>query len=619
MAVLDYTFRLQEAQWDFGGAVGIQYTMCFHQYVDADGYAIDPDSDTGGAGAWEPFIPGPVIRGKVGDIVRVRIQNRMSDPNGNFVKALKKETTVHWHGVEVANAYDGTPVTQVPIPSGKDFVYKFKLIRPGVFWYHPHWDSMIQTLLGGYGPIVVEDDITDELRTLKIIPHADRTFNITLSDLSFQNDREEENMDSYVPATQIPLTPPPIYIRNIHHIPGAGDQNFGDAYMINGKYWIPFNDTNANYQQFWYKGERTTAGPIWANIDESFAFQLINSGLHRFYKVHLAYRTSLSDPTWTRSDNLFRLGGEGGLLDEARAGGGEFGDFRIRGYKGRMLGGGLDEKGTGLNSIQTDSELTAGEFLLSESSRIIVAFAIDPTWKQVALRVNGFSVVSSPNVAADQAPEGMPIAIFSVGVTTSDTYKLPSNITAGTQLRTNPALSEPSPLEDLSSFTPIVTSFAACSQTELDVNGVILPPGNIMTDYNLDLVQIPGSGPGIDDFQAFWTNQGPGQPTFENTRYVQKGDVVEWTVESGTPNTDHPWHLHGFSFQPIKIELNDGNDNYTLLYTWDFVEYVDSIYVPFAHKLTFRFKVEDRPFVIYDNIEQPNGVIGAVAGPLSYL
>ena len=63
------------------------------------------------------------------------------------------------------------------------------------------------------------------------------------------------------------------------------------------------------------------------------------------------------------------------------------------------------------------------------------------------------------------------------------------------------------------------------------------------------------------------------------------GDVVEWTVETTTNGSDHPWHMHGFSFQPVKMELNTAN-GYVELYSWDFTEYVDSIYVPGKHRLT---------------------------------
>ena len=66
----NYTLRIQEADWDFGSPVGVQKVICYHQYVDATGVAV-PVGTVGGA--WEPFIPGPVIRANVGDTVRVRV------------------------------------------------------------------------------------------------------------------------------------------------------------------------------------------------------------------------------------------------------------------------------------------------------------------------------------------------------------------------------------------------------------------------------------------------------------------------------------------------------------------------------------------------------------------
>ena len=595
MATLEYTFRLQAADWDFGAGVGIQRVMCHHQYIDATGIPIPVGSP---GGSWEPFIPGPVIEGEVDDLVIVTVQNRIEDSAGEFVEQLKTATTVHWHGIELANTYDGTPVTQKPFATGTDMVYRFKMHRPGVYWYHSHWNSMIQSLLGAYGTIIINDPATAELRTNKIIPHEDRTFNITLTDISFQDDRLAETNASWVQVANIPATPPPIYIRNINGV--GGTQNFGDVHLINGKYNVPFNNVNGNFQQFWSDGERLTPTVLTANEGESMSFQLVNSGLHRFYKIHLAFKDGLGN--WTRSDDLFRLGGEGGLLDTARGGGGVFNNWRIRGAAQRLVAGG----GDGPNSIQSTPEFTPGEFLLSASGRIWVAFAIPVGmgFTEVALRASGFNVRTG---GGGDDPVDMEIAHFTIGTTVSTTYKLPVNILHGTGLRT--ALAVPDPLEDLS-LLPAVTSFTTCTQATLIANGVPAPDiaTPMLTDYDIKL-QAPGGGPGpmIDGHQPIWNDDGIGQPSGDNVRYVNSGDLVEWTVETESANSDHPWHKHGFSFQPIQIDLNDGAGNYTPLFTWDFVEYVDVIYVPFAHRVTYRFRVEERDYVTENNALIPTG------------
>jgi multicopper oxidase len=89
-------------------------------------------------------VPGPEIRVKEGQRIRVLVKNRL--PEG---------TTVHWHGLPVPNRMDGVPfVTQKPIPPGGTFVYEFEAKPAGTYLYHSH--AMYQLDSGLYGPLVVE-------------------------------------------------------------------------------------------------------------------------------------------------------------------------------------------------------------------------------------------------------------------------------------------------------------------------------------------------------------------------------------------------------------------------------------------------------------------------------
>jgi FtsP/CotA-like multicopper oxidase with cupredoxin domain len=92
-------------------------------------------------------IPGPEIRVRQGERLRVMVEN-----------ALAEETTVHWHGLRVPNAMDGVPhLTQTPIGVGERFVYEFDAIDAGTFWYHPHQRGFEQVGRGLYGPLIVEE------------------------------------------------------------------------------------------------------------------------------------------------------------------------------------------------------------------------------------------------------------------------------------------------------------------------------------------------------------------------------------------------------------------------------------------------------------------------------
>ena len=97
--------------------------------------------------AYDGAVPGPEIRVRQGDRLRVAVTNRLAE-----------ETTVHWHGVRVPNAMDGVPhLTQKPIGVGETFIYEFDLPDAGTYWYHPHQRSFEQVGRGLYGALIVEE------------------------------------------------------------------------------------------------------------------------------------------------------------------------------------------------------------------------------------------------------------------------------------------------------------------------------------------------------------------------------------------------------------------------------------------------------------------------------
>lgn len=92
-------------------------------------------------------VPGPVLRVRQGEWLRVAVENR-----------LDEETTVHWHGVRVPNAMDGVPhLTQKPVAPGETFIYEFDVPDAGTYWYHPHQRSFEQVARGLYGPLIIEE------------------------------------------------------------------------------------------------------------------------------------------------------------------------------------------------------------------------------------------------------------------------------------------------------------------------------------------------------------------------------------------------------------------------------------------------------------------------------
>ena len=97
--------------------------------------------------AYNDQVPGPVLRVRRGEELRVTLKNELPQP-----------TTIHWHGVRVPNAMDGVPgVTQPPIRPGETFEYRFVPKDPGTFWFHPHVRGSEQVERGLYGVLLVED------------------------------------------------------------------------------------------------------------------------------------------------------------------------------------------------------------------------------------------------------------------------------------------------------------------------------------------------------------------------------------------------------------------------------------------------------------------------------
>lgn len=108
--------------------------------------------------------PGPEIRVKEGERLRVTVENRLPSGVG---------TTVHWHGVPVPNAMDGVPgLTQEPIPPGETFVYEYEAAPAGTYMYHSHVGLQLDR--GLIGPLIIEE------RT----PHVsyDREYTVMLDD-----------------------------------------------------------------------------------------------------------------------------------------------------------------------------------------------------------------------------------------------------------------------------------------------------------------------------------------------------------------------------------------------------------------------------------------------------
>ncbi len=91
--------------------------------------------------------PGPEIAVTKGDWVRVK-----------FINDLDVPTSIHWHGIRIANQMDGVSgLTQEPVASGESFDYEFVAPDAGTYWYHAHHRSWEQVARGLYGALIIGD------------------------------------------------------------------------------------------------------------------------------------------------------------------------------------------------------------------------------------------------------------------------------------------------------------------------------------------------------------------------------------------------------------------------------------------------------------------------------
>jgi FtsP/CotA-like multicopper oxidase with cupredoxin domain len=101
---------------------------------------------TAGGFAYNGTVPGPMLRVRQGDRVRVTLVNH-----------LPVATTLHWHGIRVPAAEDGVAgITQDAVAPGASFTYAFVADEAGTFWYHSHQDTGHQVPAGLFGALVVD-------------------------------------------------------------------------------------------------------------------------------------------------------------------------------------------------------------------------------------------------------------------------------------------------------------------------------------------------------------------------------------------------------------------------------------------------------------------------------
>jgi len=507
----------------------------------------------GGYPAVSDGIPVPQIDVNVGDEVIVTLTNNFDDP----CSATACDTSIHWHGVELDNDSDGTGVTQNALLYGQSYIYRFKAPRPGVFWFHPHMKPGPQAFAGVYGAFIVHDPNEPALAGDSKIPAASDTYTIVLSDIEFDGSGnvgyfyDDDGDEKHDPPPDPPT--PRVFedwatLREL-----CGSEPFGDGNACKG-----IVDGNV----ILVNGQDTASGPpvITAHSGTGIRLRLLDLSTNRYFRLGVEDNGS--------DNNLYRIGGEGGFLEFARLEGGTLGGW--------------------------DTEYDSGEIMVPASGRsdvVIVPTGSDGDIVRIVGREvhRGGPIGTAPAVGDllhieidDNEPDpGTPFAIANgspiLGAggiedvkseTISDFYIPtdgdPSN-TANPGDTANPGYSH-------GTDDPEIRMYGTGSPGHATINGVVGHYEHSGPDYKL-------------------------VPYQDAARFAKTGDLLEFTIAN--PSTQHhPFHHHGFSFQPVRVidmglMINDTSDD-TELYDYDYNEWVDVIDVPNKTSIVVRMRLDDR-------------------------
>ncbi|MFL5845005.1 MAG: multicopper oxidase domain-containing protein [Solirubrobacteraceae bacterium] len=516
--------------------------------------------------AYNGSVPGPTLKLKVGDEVIIHFVNNLAHPTG-----------IHWHGIELPNGMDGTTFTQNLVAPGETFLYKFRVTRPGIYWYHPHHHSSTnQVFKGLYGMIIVEDPNDDALQASGTLPTDAQTEQVVLSDATVckapgANDATTYDTtaptDPWIGGANLPDQPGPNpaalcdtspidedgnatadYVSG--DIPAiqknnGGPESEGQTVLTNGKYVGP------------RAGSPTAPGAVDADADrmnvrpgQGLRLQLVNAATTRYMRLRL---TTAAGATV----NLVRVGGEGGLLNNAVLDGGVQGGF--------------------------DTKYSTGEVLLPPGSRadVVAAIPAAPTTGVLTLWTEDYERVGQAPFFS-KIPSVPVMHLNLAGSVVNPAY----TIAAGAPLRAATG----DPVAVLPAATALLRNpagFTAGAKPGMSAQNIVL--GNNGANTQVDGVI------GTHDVPDYQTAAHLG-----STRYARLGDVLQLQTTNST-SARHPFHLHGFSMQPLTL-TKAANPTYTFP-----TEFRDNIDIPPGYTLTFRLKIEDRPMP--DGVT-PGGALG---------
>src|SRR5262252_1074205 len=142
-----------------------------------DGFTVLRASAAGFDGA----VPGPVIRVRRGEEVKMRLVNGLDDPMALYWHGVRVPNAVEFHGAPAPNTRDGAPQRGMDggaplggplIAPGASFDYRFPVTDAGTFWYRAVPRG--QQERGLYGALVVAEPTPPTVDQDQLLVFADR-------------------------------------------------------------------------------------------------------------------------------------------------------------------------------------------------------------------------------------------------------------------------------------------------------------------------------------------------------------------------------------------------------------------------------------------------------------
>lgn len=490
-------------------------------------------------------FPGPLIEGKVGDTLIVHFKNELPSPS-----------TIHWHGVELPAHMDGSNISQELVQPGGTFRYEFKLLNPATHWYHPHVDTDEQIERGLAAPLVIRDP--EEERHLDVPPARDRTF--VLDDILLELDEESDDYGQIAP-----------FAHDDDFLEEGGTPAERAELIINGR------DTEDNV--LLVNGQGTVdpeAHPkkiptvyVKQGVPERWRFINVSNG--RFWRLSIPGRT------------LHQIGGDGGLFEEPAA---------IPPVEMIPSEHGADHS---ISNPDPDQGILLG---VAERAEVLFVPEGEPgdvmylEWHDFPKGLHraiptgeelpdGGICESGPCLThahddGERPPKRIMKIVVTPGPKHGPDYEMPE------QLRDIPDIRNDVDFDNLAQALPIafghanptseglITLFATVEDRDALLQDIRARRGRGST-ADVSRVAPPAYGP--RPFPVVRDN-----PELALSSVV--GETRYWEVINFTGG-DHPFHAHGFFFQPVEVEFVDlENPENNRVEPWPRLELKDTIRVP---------------------------------------